>query len=56
MKNNNVLIYAAALALKVVQWFHMMPGCEMANYGSWPRFWFAVKARKHISAHFGHMS
>jgi glycosyltransferase involved in cell wall biosynthesis len=41
--------------VKVVQWFHMMPGCEMANYGSWSRFWFAVKARKHISAHFGRM-
>jgi glycosyltransferase involved in cell wall biosynthesis len=37
--------------IKVIQWFHMMPGYEMANYGSLARLWFAVKARKHLSVH-----
>jgi glycosyltransferase involved in cell wall biosynthesis len=50
-------IYKSAkqYSIKVVQWFHMMPGYEMANCGSWSRFWFAVKTREHISTHFMHM-
>jgi glycosyltransferase involved in cell wall biosynthesis len=38
--------------IKMIQWFHMMPGYEMANYGSWSRFWFTVKERRHIAAQF----
>ncbi|MDR0692156.1 MAG: hypothetical protein LBF69_03870, partial [Prevotellaceae bacterium] len=41
--------------IKVIQWFHMMPGYEIANYGSFSRFWFAVKTRKRISVHFRHL-
>jgi glycosyltransferase involved in cell wall biosynthesis len=41
--------------IKVIQWFHMMPGFEIANYGSLSRLWFAVKSRKHLFVQFRHL-
>jgi glycosyltransferase involved in cell wall biosynthesis len=34
--------------IKMVQWFHMMPGFEIMSYGSISRFLYAVKKRKQV--------